>query len=168
MADLKLQALDTEDLKVISAHCQDAIVRVADLVYEPRERRFALLCNRFDWHQASRRRSWFFWRQYARRQAGLRFEGVRRVRFQGFQPADGQKSPEAALTLLAITFTPDAEASPSGHITLSFGGGATLRLDVDCIEAELRDLGAVWSTDKKPDHGPDRVAETEATSQTKI
>lgn len=49
MTDLKLLALDTEDLEVISAHVQDAVVRVADMGYARADRRFALLMNRFDW-----------------------------------------------------------------------------------------------------------------------
>ena len=49
MADMKLQALDAEDLGVVSAQCQDATVRVADLAYVPADKRFVLVCNRFDW-----------------------------------------------------------------------------------------------------------------------
>ncbi len=49
MPELKLIALDADDLKVISAHLQDAVLRVGDIAYLPRERRFAALGNRFDW-----------------------------------------------------------------------------------------------------------------------
>ena len=37
---LKLLALDEEDLAVLSAHVQDAVLKVGDLVYLPKEQRF--------------------------------------------------------------------------------------------------------------------------------
>lgn len=157
MAELKLQALDQHDLAVLSAHCQDAIVRIGNMSYDAAARRFALVCNRFDWNDAARPRGWFSWRPYARREAGLRFESVRRVSVQGFDPKSATDDPARALTLLAITFEPLGPDDAAGRVTLSFGGGAAVRLDVECIEVELRDLGAVWSTVAKPDHGSDQV-----------
>ena len=57
---LKLIALDADDLAIVSAHLQDSVLKVADLVYLPREQRFALAARRFDWegaqHGACRRR----------------------------------------------------------------------------------------------------------------
>src|SRR5690606_42097555 len=47
MADLKLIALDEEDLAVLSAHLQDAVVRVGDILYEAPVKRFAMVVNRF-------------------------------------------------------------------------------------------------------------------------
>ena len=143
MAELKLHALDGEDLAVVSAHCQDAVVRVADLAFRPRESRFVLVCNRFDWTTAAGGTG----RQdFERRRAGLRFERVKRAQMTGFDLNKG----ETVLVLLAIGFEP-ADA-PAGRITLQFAAGAAIRLDVDYIEAELKDLGAAWSTGHKPDH----------------
>ena len=143
MAELKLQALDASDLAVLSAHCQDAIVRVADLAYIGREKRFVLLCNRFDWELAAQVQPGS---PLQRRRAALRFERVTRARFAGFDGAAG----DAVLVLLAVIFTPSGE--PAGEIRLQFAAGAEIRLDVECIEAELKDLGAVWATGSKPDH----------------
>ena len=47
MSDLKLIALDAEDLDVVSATTQDAIVRVGDMAFARGDRRFALMMNRF-------------------------------------------------------------------------------------------------------------------------
>jgi hypothetical protein len=141
MADLKLQALDNEDLAVVSAQCQDAVVRVADLTFSAKDRRFALVFNRFDWATAGGNA-----RTFERRRAGLRFEKVRRAQITGFDPIAG----ETVLSLLAVTFKPSE--APAGQITLQFAAGAAVRLDVDYVEAELKDLGAVWSTTRKPDH----------------
>lgn len=148
MTDLKLIALDEEDLAVISAHLQDAVLRVADIAYLKRERRFAVLANRFDWSDASqngnaarRRRD-----EHVRRRCGLRFERVLGAQLTGFDP----KAKDAVLNLLAIGFEPSDP--PAGHVLLVFSGGAAIRLNVECIEAELKDLTAAWRTRAKPSH----------------
>lgn len=143
MAEIKLQALDAQDLAILSAQCQDALVRVADLAYLGPQKQFALVCNRFDWALASQntRKAAF-----ERRRAGLRFERVTRARLTGFDQSAG----DAILVLLAIVFVAGEE--PGGEIRLQFAAGAEIRLDVECIEAELKDLGAAWATAHKPDH----------------
>ena len=146
MAELKLHALDGEDLAVISAHCQDAVVRVADLALRPREDRFVLVCNRFDWTTAASAQNNKGKQDFERRRAGLRFERVKRAQITGLDLSKG----ETVLVLLAIGFEPGN--APGGRITLQFAAGAAIRLDVDYIEAELKDLGAAWSTGHKPDH----------------
>lgn len=158
MPDLKLIALDTDDLAVMSVHLQDAVVRVADLAFLKSEKRFAALLNRFDWQAATARRR----TPLARRRCGLRFERVLCAQVSGFDLAD--KS--AVLSLLAINF--EALSLPSGTVTLTFSGGAGVRLEVECIEAEMSDLGAAWQTRARPQHDdqgdgpptPDRPAKT--------
>ncbi|KAB1075820.1 DUF2948 family protein [Methylobacterium planeticum] len=140
---LKLAALDAEDLTVISAHLQDAVLRAGDLTYLAAEHRFVLAVRRFDWSirdgEAPRRRL-----------AGVHFERVLGVRTRGIAPGQGA---ETALSLLAVTFEPvDA---PSGTVTLIFSGGAAIRLDVECIEVRMKDLGPVWETESQPVHAPD-------------
>ena len=51
--ELKLVALDRDDIAVVSAHVQDALVRVADIFWQPREHRFVMGLNRFDWMSAA-------------------------------------------------------------------------------------------------------------------
>lgn len=140
MTDLKLLALDTEDLEVISAHVQDAVIRVADMGYAKADRRFALLMNRFDWVAGEPRGKGL------RKRAGLHFNAVNHVAYAGFDPA----APEGVVSLLAIQFT-SADA-PAGIIELSFSGGGTVRLSVDYIETRLSDLGAAWAASAKPTH----------------
>ena len=82
MTDLKLLALDTEDLEVISAHVQDAVVRVADMGYARRDRRFALLMNRFDWQSGKGRRD-----KGVRKRAALHFDSVQSVVTNGYDTA---------------------------------------------------------------------------------
>lgn len=144
MTDLKLIALDDEDLQVISAHVQDAVVRVGDMGYARRDRRFALLMNRYDWQAESGRRPGL------RKRAALHFDAVRSVASAGFDT----EARDGVLELLAITFTP-LDDSPAGTVELAFAGGATVRLEVECLEARLADLGAAWAARHKPQHALD-------------
>lgn len=140
MTDLKLIALDTEDLEIVSAHAQDAVIRVADMGYAKGDRRFALLMNRFDW-ESDKPRS-----KGLRKRAALYFSGVTHAAFAGFDPA----APEGVVELLAITFMPTD--APSGIVELRLAGGGTVRLSVDYLEARLADLGAAWAAAAKPSH----------------
>ena len=143
MADIKIQALDNDDLAILAALSQDAIVRVGDIAFLPKERRFALVANRFDWLAASKPK---YKKDWMRRACGLRFEVVTRAQLTGFDPTVA----DAVLVLLSIDYTPSEV--PAGWITLHFAAGAAIRLEVEYIEAELKDLGAVWSTKYRPDH----------------
>ncbi|MCW5695991.1 MAG: DUF2948 family protein [Bauldia sp.] len=139
--DLKLIALDAEDLTVISAHVQDAVLKVGDLAFEPARHRFSLAMNRFAWEAASRRT-----RGFERRRAMLHFDRVLKVASSRID----RRAPDVVLELLAISFAPDDE--PAGVIVLHFAGGPEIRLTVECIEAQLADLGAAWQTKARPAH----------------
>jgi hypothetical protein len=143
MPDLKLIALDEDDLAVFSAHLQDAVLRPADMAFVKDAMRFAVLANRFDWQEAVEGGR----RPFARRRCGLRFERVLGAKVTGFKPGD-----DTPLSLMAISFT--AGEAPGGCLTLTFSGGAAIRLEVECIEAELKDLGAAWETRSRPTHEP--------------
>ena len=139
---VKLAALDAEDLAVISAHVQDAVLKVGDIQWSPRERRFLVIMNRFVWEKAVSGRR----RGSERRRAVLHFDRVEAVRTSQIR----QDAAETVLALLAVTF--EAGVAPSGAIVLTFSGGAAIRLDVECIEAQLTDLGAAWVTHARPKH----------------
>lgn len=139
---LKLLAMDDEDLAVISAHVQDAVLKVADLVNLPKERRFALGMNRFTWEKVEETR-----KNFERRRAALTFDRVLSVKTSGIR----RDRPDAVLELLAVAFESAGEP-PAGIVTLYFAGGAAIRLEVECIEAHLADLGAAWATRSKPSH----------------
>ena len=148
MPELKLIAFDAEDLAVISAHLQDAVLKVADIAYLPKERRFAAIGNRFDWSEAIKGATGKA-QDYTRRRTALRFERVLGAKLQGIDL--GAK--DAVLALLAIGFEPGE--APEGSVTLHFAGGGAIRLDVECIEAELKDLGPVWRVASMPKHPTD-------------
>jgi hypothetical protein len=140
---LKLLALDPEDLTILSAHLQDAVVRVGDIVWRPTEKRFALVARRYDWEGAEQGVK-------RRRLAGFQLSRVGAVQARGVEPG----RPETVLNLLGVTFEPSsgAEGEPAGHVHLAFSGGASFRLSVECIEAQLKDLGGMWETAHQPSH----------------
>ena len=146
MDRLRLIAFDEDDLKVLSAHLQDALVRMEDVAFLPKERRFAVVLKRFDWVSAVAANGGpdAF---YERREAALRFERVLGAQYRNL-PLDGL--PDAVTELLAVNF--HAGEAPGGFVELIFAGGGAIRLQVECIEGELRDLGAVWRTLRKPEH----------------
>lgn len=135
---LKLIALDADDLSVISAHLQDAVLKRGDIAYLPGEMRFALALRRFDWEGAAQG-------QKRRRLSALHFERVTAARSTKIAAGD------AVLSLLAVTFA-GSDDDPAGQVTLHFSDGAAIRLDVECIEAQMKDLGPIWEAVATPAH----------------
>lgn len=144
MEQIKLAALDAEDLAVLSTHVQDAVLKVGDIRFFPREGHLVVTMNRFAWDRAAagggRRQP------LERRRAALSFARVSDLKSLNIR----QEAKDAVLSLLAVTFTPGD--APSGRIELVFAGGATLSFAVECIEAQLADLGAAWATSSLPQH----------------
>jgi hypothetical protein len=139
---LKFVALDGEDLEVVSTHLQDAVVNASEVLWRPQEHRLVVALNRFDWEGAVQAGQ----PEYRRRRAALRFERVQSCKSRGLDP----QSKEAVLNLLSVEFT--ATDAPAGLVTLTFSGGAAIRLEVECLEAELADLGPSWTTAACPAH----------------
>jgi hypothetical protein len=145
---LKLIALDAEDLDVVSAHLQDAVINVGEMAYLKNDRRFAAIVNRFDWTDAlagrgGRKKS------FTRRRTGLRFENVLGAQLSGIDLSNKRQM----LNVLAIRF--ESTTAPEGTITIACAGGAAIRLRVECVEVEMNDLGAAWATKSKPNHPDD-------------
>jgi hypothetical protein len=138
---LKLAAFDADDLTVISAHLQDSVLAVRDIEYLRRQQKLVMIVKRFDWESAEERRA-----TYKRRLAGVQFARVRSVRCRNIQ----QDSKDGVLMLLAVGFEPGD--NPAGAIVLTFAGGGIMRLEVECIEAIVEDLGPEWETPRKPVH----------------
>jgi hypothetical protein len=143
--ELKLIALDRDDIEVVSAHVQDALVRVADIFWQPREHRFVMALNRFDW-MATVDAKPVSKADYRRCRTALRFERVISCKCRNID----QSNKEARLNLLAVEFA-DRDA-PAGAVTMTFSGGGVIRLEVECLEAELADLGEVFITGACPNH----------------
>ena len=141
MKPLKLVALDKDDLEVVSAHLQDALVKPADIRWRPGERRVVIGLNRFDWEAAHANAP-----EFRPREAALRFERVLSCKAYNVD----RSSKVAVLNLLTVEFRQGDP--PAGVVTLMFSGGGALRLEVECLEAEFADLGSVWATAACPNH----------------
>ena len=129
---LRLIAQDAEDLKVISALLQDAVLPVTDLSYDPRRRRFAALCNRFRWEDRDEAER--VGRAYERVRSLLVIEDVRKVQSMGFDRADK----DLVLSVLSISF--EAGTEGTGRLTLVLAGDGGIALDVEALEVRLEDV----------------------------
>lgn len=125
---LSLVALDREGLAVISAHAQNSCVKRGEIDWSPGRKRFVVGAMRYDWAAAKLGR-------HERVGAALRFDRVLRVSQIGMAPA----SEGAAQNLLGVTF--EKTDSPSGIVVLAFADGGLIRLEVECLEVALRDIG---------------------------
>jgi hypothetical protein len=146
MEPMKFVALDREDLQVVSTHVQDALVKVSDVVWRPQEKRLVVALNRFDWAAAEGPDPVLM-----RCGSALRFERVASCKCRCVNP----HGKDAVLNLLAVEFS-EADA-PAGVVTLTFSGGGVLRLEVECLEVELADVGPSWPADSRPVHHDEAV-----------
>jgi hypothetical protein len=137
-----LTAEDTDDLDILSARLQDAVVQVKDLVWLPASHRFMALFNRFKWESAQGK-----FGHNLRVRSRLCFERVLGVRSHRVR-RDG----EAVASLLAMIYAPRSSEDPSGVIKLLFAGGGVIRLDVECLDASLADVSGEWAARGRPDH----------------
>ena len=130
-AQLKLIALDADDLAVISAHVQDARVQTADIIWRQGEKRLVVGMSRLDWEQTLAGET-----APRRLVAALRFDRVLSCKSRNID----LEAPDAAMELLGIEFHPGE--APGGSAVLLFSQGGAVRLDVECLECELTDLDA--------------------------
>ena len=142
---LKLRAEDAEDLLIISACLQDALVPVRDLAYIPEERTFLLIANRFRWENGVRPAPGEAGLE--RTLCGITFSEVTAVSYSGFRRSENGR----ILSLLAIR-------AENGKVHLEFSGGAAIRLEVACILCHAKDVGEPWPTPWQPRHDLDESA----------
>jgi Protein of unknown function (DUF2948) len=127
---LKLIALDADDLAVVSTHVQDARVQAADIIWRQGEKRLVIGMNRLDWEQTLEGET-----EPRRLVSALRFDRVLACKSRNIDLA----APETVLDLVGIEF--HCQDAPSGSALLLFAQGGAIRLDVECLECELTDLG---------------------------
>lgn len=163
-ARLKLRATDDDDLAVVAACLQDALVPIGDMSFQPQDHRFVFVANRFCWESEAsmaspaqphaERSSDAAYDEdghpvYQRTNCGVWFEGVRAVSMKGIQLRDRGR----ILELLTLRHG-------DGAVLLLFAGDATVRLEVTELRCFLEDLGEGWPTRWRPGHDLD-APETE-------
>ncbi len=141
---LRLLAEEGDDLKIIAAAVQDAVVKAGNLNYEKRKRRFAIELNRYRWETAPTRKG----QPGERVRSLLAFDGVLSVKTRGITKAD----PELILSLLSADFVADAAEPPGGKVVLLFAGDGEIVLTVEALDAALLDSDYVWPTRHLPSH----------------
>lgn len=139
---LALMAADKEDLEVVSAVLQDAVAKVGDIAFLPKERRFALVANRFIWEEGASKK----FGPFTRVRTGVHFDDVTQVRAKAVK----MQAKSAVVDILSVTFEPKGEEG--GTILLTLAGGGAIALEVEAINANVNDISEPWRTPKKPDH----------------
>lgn len=131
---IKLRAEDDEDLKVVSACLQDAVVPIGEMCFLPRERCFVLLVSRFKWETADGAVA-------ERVHCAVRFDNVATAKTRGIDLKDRRQ----ILELLSL------EAMGQG-VALHFAGGGCIRLDGDPWRCTVEDVGEPWPASCTPCH----------------
>ena len=144
---LKLVAFDAEDLSVISAHVQDAETQASNIAYVAASQRFVIMLARHDWPSLETSTP-------MRIQSGVHFDHVTKVSSIGFARADTR-----LMRLLSVTFA--LKDAPSGIVTLTFADGAAIRLEAECLDVQMRDIGPRWPVMPQPGQGLAAKGETE-------
>jgi len=146
---MKLKGFDCEDVGVLAAALEGAVVKVGDMAFQPRRRRFVLLLNRFRWEADAAGTPGPAGGSRVR--CGVRFDGVLTVRTRGFRITE----PDTVLELLTIAC--QVTEPPAVALTLIFAGGFEAVLSAECVEITLEDIGQPWPTANRPEH--DRASE---------
>ncbi|NJM83500.1 MAG: DUF2948 family protein [Tabrizicola sp.] len=146
-APLRLVARDEADLRVISALLQDAVFPITEMSWQKRQRRFALLLNRFRWEDRPAAEADA--RPYERVRSVLTVEDVRAVRTTGIDRTER----EVVLSLLTLGFAPGEDGT--GTLTLTLAGDGAMALEVEALEVVLNDVTRPYRapSGKLPGHG---------------
>lgn len=144
-ASLKLKAEDADDLAVVSAVLQDALVLAADMEFFPADKRFVMIANRFRWETADANGG-------AERRAGTAFERVNcAVTFESVDAVRrrhlDRKGGRRTLSVLAVQMVDGEDA-----IDIVFSESGRVRLECREIVCRLEDYDEPWPTQHRPDH----------------
>ena len=140
--NLKLIARTTEDLRVISAHLQDSIVKTSDIANLKKNRIFLMQLNRFMWEDVEKG----VFRKNKRIRTVLKFENILKVASKNVD----QNKNDRFLDFLAIETIkmPDKNY----EMNLIFSEDIVLKLVAEAIEVTLDDQGSPWESKNKPEH----------------
>lgn len=151
---VKLKAVSAADLEVLAACLQDAVVRLRDMTWLAREKRFVFVGTRFQWErepeappppEAGEDASFAQGGPiYSRVHCGVAFEKVTAVKSRNLD----SKHREQLLNLLTIK-------QDGAAIRLIFSAGVEIRLETRGLAAFLEDLGEAWPTQWRPSHALD-------------
>lgn len=133
---LKLLAEDAEDLEVVAAALQDAVLKIGDISWEPKARRLTLAVNRYRWGAEEPERV----------RAAVQVGSVLGVQARRLR----RGASEAVVQLLTVTFEPGE--APGGRLVFRFAGDADLAAQVECLDLVLADVSEPWAARSEPRH----------------
>jgi len=139
---LRLRAVDAEDLSVIAACLQDALIPLSEMAYLPDERRFMASFTRFQRERAVDPNQP---EGLMQSQSALILHDIEAVKFRGLD----SRFSAVRFELLTMTSEP---AEDGLRITLLFAGDAAIQLHARGIAATLEDFGDPWPATTLPTH----------------
>ena len=135
---LKLFARAAEDMDIISAHMQDAVLQTGDMAFLDDQRRVVLVMNRFCWELPENKS--------LRVRSALQIGSIVNAQRRNIRT----DQPDGVLSLLALRF--ESGDPPSGTVSIIFSGGGEIRLAVEACEAILEDITEPWAATRRPTH----------------
>ena len=140
--NLKLIAKTDEDLRVISAHLQDSIVKTSDIANLKKNRIFLMQLNRFMWEDVEKG----VFRKNKRIRTVLKFENVLKVHAKNIN----QSKKDKFLDFLTI----ETNKMPDNNYEMKivFAGDSVIKVISEVIEVTLDDQGSAWDTKNMPKH----------------
>ncbi|MGI9508849.1 MAG: DUF2948 family protein [Geminicoccaceae bacterium] len=142
-ASLRLRARDHDDLQVVAACLQDALVPLREMAFMADERRFLAAFHRFQWERLADPDDVA---DLTLCQSVLRIDHVDNVQYRGL---DGDLG-GIKFELLTIVIEPSD--SGGSRVVLLFAGDVALRLDVSEFAITLEDFGESWPAGVAPQH----------------
>ena len=140
--NLKLIARTVEDLRVVSAHLQDAIVNINDIANLKKNKILLLQLNRFMWEDVEKG----LLRKNKRIRTILKFENVIKVKSRNINLARKDKF------LDFLTIETNQMTDNNYEMKILFAGDSILKVTAEVIEVTLDDQGDAWVTKNKPKH----------------
>ena len=140
--NLKLLATSDEDLRVIAAHLQDAIVSVQDIASLKKNRIFLIQLNRFMWEDVEKG----VFRKNKRIRTMLKFENVISVLSKNINPKNDKEF------LDFLTIESNLLSDTSHEIKLIFSGDSVIKIKAEVMDVTLDDQGSPWETKAQPKH----------------
>ena len=140
--NLKLIARTVEDLRVVSAHLQDAIVNINDIANLKKNKILLLQLNRFMWEDVEKG----LLRKNKRIRTILKFENVIKVETRNINLAGKDKF------LDFLTIETNQTIDNNYEMKILFAGDSILKVTAEVIEVTLDDQGEAWDTKNKPKH----------------
>ena len=142
VTNLKLLATSIQDLRVVAAHLQDAIVLKEDIVSLKKNRIFLIQLNRFMWEDVEKG----IFRKNKRIRTVLKFDNVISVLSKNINTIKDKNF------LDFLTIESNLLPDKSYEIKLIFSGNSVIKINAEVIDVTLDDQGAPWESKTQPKH----------------